>query len=364
MPRPGKRTRIAEGIYRDAYGLAAVVKVGNVQREKRWPLGTDLKPLKAWRETERVRLRAVTLVNVRGSFSSEARRYLTAVKGTIDTATFKSRRSEVRAWAAQLGGTHIRQIDTDAIRQAISAWREDDKSPKTIQNRVRTLGHLWRTLYKADPPIDGIDLPIITKRRPAFVKADTITAVEAQLRAHEANGQLPDSKTRARFMVIASTGMRPAQLKRMRPEDVDLERRVALIPGAKGGEPVGLYLNDDMLTAWSVFVAVKAWGRFDTRSWGRVLRHAGWPAGVRPYNARHAVGIELGERGVDFRVIADFLGHTDDKTTRAFYVPVLNSRLRDASELLAGRLGWLAEVAGTAKTKRKPKGRLGARKAS
>src|SRR5690606_18547271 len=121
----------------------------------------------------------------------------------------------------------------------------------------------------------------------------------------------------ARFMVIAATGARPGQVKRTTPRDVDLKRRVWLIPSAKGGEAVALYLNDDMLAAWETFIEADAWGDFNTGSFARRLRNAGWPSGVRPYNLRHSVGMELGERGVDFRVIADMLGHTDERTTRA-----------------------------------------------
>lgn len=364
MPRSSKRTRHAEGIYRDDLGFEAVVKVGTVQRGKRFPPGTDLKAMKQWREAERVQLRAVALVSVRGTFTAEARRYLGAVRGALDKATFRSRRSELRAWCAAFGHEQVRHVDTLKIRQAIGTWRHADISPKTIQNRVRTFGHLWRTLYKQNPPLEGIDLPKIQKRRPLFVTPDTIKKVEAALRQFERDGRLRDSRQRARFMVIATTGVRPAQLKRTKPEEVDLRRRVWTMQAAKGGEPVGLYLNDEMLAAWKTFALAQAWGHFDTRGFGRVLRAAGWPKDVRPYNLRHAVGIELGERGVDFRTIADMLGHTDDTTTRAFYVPALNSNLRRASEALSGRLGWLAPKAGTVKTRKKRKAKSARAKVS
>lgn len=362
MPRTSKRLKLSEGIWRDDYGISGVVKVGRTQTELRFPLGTDLKTIKAAREAEKVRLRAKHPTLARTAFARAARRYLAIVKGSLDKASFKSRRSEIRAWIRALGSADVRAIDAAALRIVISDWREAGRSPKTILNRVRTIGHMWRALFEVALP--KVDLPAIPKRRPRFVTADIITGVEARLRAHEAAGQLPDSKTRARFMVMAATGMRPAQLKRMTASDLDLERRVVLIPAAKGGEPVGLWLNDDMLTAWRVFAAVKAWGHFDTRSFGRRIRTAGWPAGVRPYNLRHAVGIELGERGIDFRDIADMLGHTDDATTRAFYVPVLNSRLRVASEKMAGRLGWLEASAGSVKINPKNRGRTRERKVS
>jgi hypothetical protein len=46
-----------------------------------------------------------------------------------------------------------------------------------------------------------------------------------------------------------------------------------------------------MLEAWRVFAEADAWGAFNTGSMAEVLRAAGWPKGIRPYNLRHSIGI-------------------------------------------------------------------------
>jgi hypothetical protein len=51
-----RRVRIGEGIYRDQYGLAAIVKVGNVQRERRFPFDCPEDEMKAWQATVRAML--------------------------------------------------------------------------------------------------------------------------------------------------------------------------------------------------------------------------------------------------------------------------------------------------------------------
>jgi hypothetical protein len=48
------RKRIAKGIYRDQWGLAAIVKVRGQQREKRFPPDTSLKTVKDWRDETKV----------------------------------------------------------------------------------------------------------------------------------------------------------------------------------------------------------------------------------------------------------------------------------------------------------------------
>ena len=50
------RTKVEPGIFRDAAGLAAVVKVGGRQRERRFPYGTDLRVLRDWRRRTRAAL--------------------------------------------------------------------------------------------------------------------------------------------------------------------------------------------------------------------------------------------------------------------------------------------------------------------
>ena len=70
---------------------------------------------------------------------------------------------------------------------------------------------------------------------------------------------------------------------------------------------------------------------------------AGWPAHVRPYQARHSMALELGERGIDLADVSALLGHKDLATTRRHYQGILASRLKGASDSLAGRFdGWKA----------------------
>lgn len=149
-------------------------------------------------------------------------------------------------------------------------------------------------------------------------------------------------------MVLASTGRRKSELERAKLEDVDLERRVWLVRDGKGGWSPGIYLNDDMVTAWKVFIAAAAWGAWNAGSMARTLRKAGWPKTIRPYNMRHAVGLALSEAGIDLSDVQVHMGHTRIATTRKFYVPVLTSRLEAAGKAIEGRISWETEEAAVA----------------
>lgn len=98
-------------------------------------------------------------------------------------------------------------------------------------------------------------------------------------------------------------------------------------------------MNDDMKAAVEAFIAADAWGPLDGSNYAKELYTAGWPKDVRPYQARHSVALELGERGIDLGDVQGWLGHKHVQTTRKHYAPVLVSRLKQASESLAGRFG-------------------------
>ena len=305
------------------------------QREKRYPFDTPLKDIKAWQESMRIELRAALrrpAALSRGTLEGDAKVYLEQVK---HLTSYKSRVCEVDAWTALYGRLRRTQITSEHVRKARATWMADNYAPKTVNNRVQTLQNLYHVLdgEKAPTPTDGITKLAVPESVKVLVPAKVFQAVAANLTT--------DPKARARFMITASTGVRPAEVKRTEPGDLDLDRRVWMVRTAKGGAMRAIVLNDEMLAAWKAFVAADAWGSFDTSDHDKRLYAAGWPKDVRPYQARHSMALELGERGIDLADVASMLGHKDVATTRRHYQGILASRLKGASDTLAGRFnGW------------------------
>jgi hypothetical protein len=104
--------------------------------------------------------------------------------------------------------------------------------------------------------------------------------------------------------ILTADRVRPAEVKRAEPGDVDLDRRVWMMRTAKGGAMRAIVVNDEMLTAWKVFIAAGAWESFDTSDHDKRPYAAGWPKDVRPYQARRFMPLELGERGIDLADVA------------------------------------------------------------
>jgi integrase len=342
MSRTARR-RIRANIYKDGSGLATVARANRQQREKRWPFGTPIETLEAWIKDTQHTLLTQKPKSPRGTIGRDADRYYRSVR---DLVSFVARRAEIRAWIAALGaGKHRSHIKHEDIRRVRGEWLKAGKAPKTINSRVFALRHLYRTLdgIGAKTPCDDVK-PLPVHRRPAVrVDDGLIRTIYENLLDGERRGTLRDAKTRARFMVFASTGKRPSEIGRAQREDVDFARGVWIPRDGKGGYCPGVVLNPDMVEAWQLFAAADAWGEFDSGSFAKRIREAGLPDELDPYQLRHTVGIALSEAGIDLRDIADHLGHKRTETTRRHYVPVLHSRMAKVSAVLGERqLGWKA----------------------
>lgn len=335
--------RVSTGIARDRYGYRVTWRDRGHQREKRFPPDTPLDVLTAWRK--RRIAQAPSGTGPKTGLARDVVRYLAFRKSM---RSFVTERAQLRAWIHLYPKLSRWALNGDHVRAAIAKWQAVGYSAQEIKHRVNALKRLFRTLDGArDTPCDGVRLPRIPKSRPVPVPDDIIRQVAVQLRIAEMADAgkahtLRDSKTRARFLVLATTGQRPAQVMRATPNDVDLERRLWIVRPAKGDRGAVVVLNDEMHAAWTLFARARAWGPFNQRSFVRTLRRNGWPNGIRPYNLRHSVGFALSAAGVDLGDIQAHMGHSDPRTTRTFYVPALLARQAAASEAILGRVGVAA----------------------
>lgn len=333
--RRGTRRTIERGIYKDDVGYEVVARAGQARRSKRAALDTPLDDLRAWRDGTAAELREEPRqTRDTRTIAGAVARYLDTIGGVGDP-------SQYNAWVKLYGTLERRKLRPALAQQAFDRWTNEGYSAQTLRLRRFALQKVWRHFDgpKAKTPVDDIPIKKAALRRPVWVSDDTILAVLMELRRAEMAGRLRSAKTRARFLLLVTTGQRPDQVKRAERGDFDLQENVWWVRAAKGGERVPLYLNAEMRTAVDAFMRAQAWGDYDTRSFARTLRHAGWPKGVRPYNARHAVGHTISARGGDLGDIQLHLGHTSITTTRQFYVPGLEERMRAVSAALDGRFG-------------------------
>lgn len=335
MPRAGARRTIERGIYKDARGYEVVGRAGRLSRGRRFDLGTDEDEMRAWRDATAAELRDEKQPTVDSrTLAGAIARYRERTKLPKDHAYQPS----LNAWIREHGELERRKFTAALAGQALERWKHEGYGPQSLYYRRLVIERVWKALDgpRVKTPVDDITIRRPKGRRPVWIDDQTIFDVLVELRRHELGGRLRTSKTRARFLVLFTTGQRPAQLKRALPADVDLERGLWLVRAAKGGEEIPVYLNSEMLIAWRAFIAADAWGWYDTRSFARTLRRCGWPKGIRPYNARHATGFSLSAAGADLGDIQLSLGHRQPSTTRV-YVGAIEQRMQAVSAKLEGR---------------------------
>lgn len=332
-----KRRRLATGIYADANGIAVIYHAHGRPVETRFELGRPVDQLIRWRKQQ---LHSTDTVPTerRGSLTRDAVRYLKRLKGLPGC---KSEKAHLRAWLFRLGGRPRWTITRVDVELAIAAWREQGYAAREIRHRCRVLEALYHRLdgSKATTPLDDVVLPQKPKSRPVTVSDDLIGAVALELRKHEILRTLRDGKTRARFLVLATTGKRPVEVMRAEREDVDLARRLWFTRTAKGGHNVEVFLNDEQLAAWHLFIAAQAWGTYDSRSFSKTVQRSGWPKGIRPYQLRHSAIRTLRHRGGDPSDVQETLGHTSIETGRTFYYGTSPAQQAAVSAMLDQRFG-------------------------
>lgn len=339
MPRKAKRRTLAKGVYFDGASLELRVTIGGTIITKRLPGDTPVAEAIAVRKRLVARAHTEHPQPARHTLAADIPRYLRLQTHLV---SYTSRKAILAHWADRLGDRPRHRITAHDVLAARVAWLAGGTAPKTINHRTAVLGHLYAVLdgTQASTPVDEV-APLHVPRTPIHrVTDDVILAVDAELqhKAREATGnrKFDGQKTLARYRVLVSTGRRPSEVMRAQPLDVNLEQRVWVVRDGKGGWSPGLYLNDDMLAAWTLFAAADAWGDFSVSSYAKVLRRAGWPAGVRPYNARHSTWIAAVERGADMADVQVGAGHKSISTTR-IYTGVRHSRMQGLSERLEGR---------------------------
>lgn len=169
------RTKLDTGIYRDQWGIAATVKVGKLQREKRFDAETSIKTIKAWQDETRVALRKIAPTAERGTFAKDAERYLRAV---ASVPTFKEREKHIALWTAEFGARARYTIGTADVDAVLSRWLNRGLSASTVRNRRTALLHLWNRLDGADAPN-----PVRRSLKPALADPEARAITYAQINA-------------------------------------------------------------------------------------------------------------------------------------------------------------------------------------
>lgn len=268
-----------------------------------------------------------------------------AAGATVAEHARHGRRKKIRGYtrSGTVVAAHARPANAvGSYERSAPATSRTVASPLTIRHRCRVLDEMFRKLGVPSPIDDTVTIPARPKRLPVTVPPAIVIGTLQRLAAL-------DDKTFARFAVAATTGQRPCQVGRAQPDDLDLTSTTPwwVVRDAKGEPAHPVELNVDAVAAWQAIAAADAWsykptarfpnGGFDTSEYGKLIHEAGWPKGIRPYNARHSLAKAMIAAGCSLGDIQAHYGHADPKTTR-IYAPFVRDRQREVSNRTAGHL--------------------------
>jgi integrase len=251
------------------------------------------------------------------------------------------------------GALPMGQITKLGIRSWVRQRLEAGYAPATINRCLVLLGHMFSLANDLD--VEGV--PERTRLRIKLLRVvqkhtTHLSAAEVQRLARA----LDCSRNRAlpyiiRFMLM--TGARRSETLNARWDEIDMERRIWVVPLSKSGQPRPVYLSE---AAHGVLLEIRRAPGFDPagpflfanprtgrpyrcvfHSWKKVRDQAGLPH-LRLHDLRHSFASTLVNNGVSLYDVQKLLGHASIKTTQR-YAHLSADRLLQSASVAAQSYG-------------------------
>ncbi len=206
--------------------------------------------------------------------------------------------------------------------------RDRRLSPQTVKQRMSGIRFFYvHTLRRLVPP-NEFPYPKTRRRLPVILSRDEVR------RLIDAASNLLH---RAMLMTLYSTGMRRAELVRLRVGDIDSQRMVVHIRHGKGDKdrdvPLSPMLLETLREYWrwrkpqtylfpSRHIYQKKGEHITSKAVWHACRGAAQRAGIQktvgPHTLRHSFATHLVESGADIQTVKLLLGHEDIRHTEIY----------------------------------------------
>jgi integrase/recombinase XerD len=232
----------------------------------------------------------------------------------------------------QLGKDHIRAYQ-------VYLFKERKLGVRTVGLHTAALRFFFCKTLKRAYPVEEVPYPRAPRRLPIILtREEAIRLIDSASNLFH----------RAMLITMYSTGMRRAELCRLKVEDIDSTRMLIHIRQGKGGKDRDVPLSPKALETlreywrWMkpktyLFPGTVNGSRADKPITPKVLweacreaaQRAGITKAVRPHLLRHSFATHLVEGGADLPTVQALLGHADLKPT-SIYLHLSERHLRAA----------------------------------
>jgi integrase len=328
------------GIQKTLYGYRAYVRVKGRLYAKRFDNTATKSEMRDWRAAKRTDVlralkQAKDLEPQPGTLADDVQTYLASVRAM---PTYAWREKDMEAWVALLGGSRTRaSVSAPEIRTALQHWRmmgrKDGKplSESACNHRRTALMHFYTVMNGKSGTNPVRDIP-------RFREPDPEPRGVSFAQLHKVFAAMPDTKTKARVLVMALTGLPHSTLMRLTEDSVDWDRKTLMVPRrrkGKGTKTRVLPLTPEAVKAFRMLHSYDGWGAFSRDSLRRSLHRACKAAGVplmRGYDLRHSFGTAAYLASGDIRAVQGLLDHSDVRTTERYMGGAVDARMQDALE--------------------------------
>jgi integrase len=230
-------------------------------------------------------------------------------------------------WRESIGHMRLIDIDTEIVREQLRALEHGKKRKPATINRYRaaiSAVFKWGIAEKGLPvnPVRGIDQRTENNNIVRYLNDD-----ERQ-RLLEACKESSWDRLYLLVLMAISTGGRKSELLSLRWENVDFERRTALLERTKNGDQRQLFFTEQVMTELRrfreignglVFHGVRRPDRPMTvqKPWAAALKRAGISE-FRFHDLRHTFASGLAMNGATLVQIAELCGHRSIITAKRY----------------------------------------------
>jgi len=343
------------------------------KRRKRFPRDTPLAVMEAWREDQLAELAverkavptAPVVAPVVGPQRRVVGRFVGTLRGDVETyLTDKLRPSmdphnklQARRYLRTLARTDLgrypRQAITATQLETVLAQWERTGVPASVEpegrkrivppgplapDTVNKIRGYWIGFYKAMNLGLGLPNPArdVPRRTPGAIQSRSIPfALAVKITDHIGKSGKP-TKTAARLTLMCVLGVRPCEIKKIKPaKHWNQQERTLFVQTGKGGKPRTLPLDDRATEALDTLDRLKGWGDFSAAPAARMFHEAVKAAKLShlepivPYDLRHCFGTEAYRKTGDLKAVAEAMGHRNLKMTERYVEGAVSEKVTE-----------------------------------
>jgi len=210
------------------------------------------------------------------------------------------------------------QVDEDDVKNFLASM--SDKASSSIILALAAIKFASLTILKKD----------LTKniKRPKKDKALPSVLTKDEIKSLINTAQTRKSKLIIKFLY--STGLRVSELVNIRPQDLNLNEKTAIVRKGKGKKDRNIILPESLIQELRNYIEKNKENQYlfskekplTTRNIQKIIKKTAKKAQINkkvtPHTLRHSYATHLLEQGTDIRIIQTLLGHENLNTTQIY----------------------------------------------